>query len=76
MTITRRAIRELTAFTLDLQRKTIPATAVLQDFRIGAGHEGLLAHAPNLASFHYGGVIHFNMASEIVDATRVIEKPD
>jgi CheY-like chemotaxis protein len=67
----RQATAKLTAFTLDLNKKIIPAGATLEGFRIGPGHEGLLPQNPNVASFHYGGEVLFNMAHEIVKKTRI-----
>ena len=69
---TRQAQTELTAYTLNLDKRTIPANAVLHDFRIGPGHEGLAAHNPNVASFHYEGEIHFNVAQEVVTRTVIV----
>ena len=69
---TRQARRELTAYTLDLSKRTIPANAVLHDFRVGPGHEGLASHNPDVASFHYEGEIHFNVLHEIIGRTIVV----
>jgi Cys-tRNA synthase (O-phospho-L-seryl-tRNA:Cys-tRNA synthase) len=63
---TRQAQTELTAYTLNLDKRTIPAKAVLHDFRVGPGHEGLAAHNPNVASFH------FNVTDEIVARTAIV----
>jgi hypothetical protein len=71
---TRQAIRDLTAYTWGLQKKTIPALAILRDFRVGYGHEGPLPKNPEVASFHYDGQVHFNLANEILDDTRIIEE--
>jgi len=68
----RRAIEDLTVFTLDLGKKTIPSNAKLEDFRIGPGHEGLLPRNPKVASFHYEGQVYFNLAHEIVDKTAIV----
>jgi len=69
---TRQARTELTAYTLDLNKRTIPANAVLHDFRVGPGHEGLARHNPDVASFHYEGKVHFNVVDEIVGRTVVV----
>jgi hypothetical protein len=66
---TRQARRELTAYTLDLSKRTIPANAILHDFRAGPGHEGLAEHNPDVVSFHYDGQIFFNVAHEIIGRT-------
>ena len=63
---------EISAFTKQLDRRTIPAKAILHDFRIGPGHEGLSPHNPRVASFHYDGQIYFNIADEIVGNTVVV----
>jgi hypothetical protein len=63
---------ELTAYTLDLIIRTVPAKAILRDFRIGQGHEGLLPHNPNVASFHYEDRVYFNVAHEIVGKTAIV----
>jgi len=69
---TRRAIRIFPAFDLTYETKRIPAEAILQDFRIGKGHEGNAPENRRLASFHYEGRIYYNAASYIVGATKVI----
>jgi hypothetical protein len=69
---TRQARAELTAYTLDLNRRTIPADAILHDFRVGPGHEGLAGHSPDVASFHYEGEVYFNVVNEIVGRTVVL----
>lgn len=63
---------ELTAYTLDLNRRTIPSDSILYDFRVGPGHEGLAAHSPDVASFHYQGEVYFNVAHEIVGRSVVV----
>jgi CheY-like chemotaxis protein len=68
----RQATRDLTVFTLDLKKTTIPAGAMLEDFRIGPGHEGLQPQNPNVASFHHGGEVLFNLAHEIINRTRLV----
>ena len=68
----RRAIEDLSVFTLELGKRTIPTDATLEDFRIGPGHEGLLPRNPKVASFHYEGQIYFNLAHEIVAKTSVV----
>ena len=69
---TRQPRAELTAYTLELQKRIIPANAILHDFRVGPGHEGLARHNPDVASFHYEGEVHFNVAHEIVGRTVVV----
>jgi DNA-binding response OmpR family regulator len=68
----REAITDLTVFTLDLRKKTIPAGTTLEDFRVGPGHEGLLPENPNVASFRHDGEVLFNLAHEIVNKTRLV----
>jgi DNA-binding response OmpR family regulator len=68
----RQATADLTVFTLDLKKKIIPAGTTLEDFRIGPGHEGLLSGNSNVASFHHGGEVLFNLAPEIVTRTRIV----
>jgi len=69
---TRQTRAELTAYTLHLRKRTIPANAVLHDFRVGPGHEGLAQHNPDVASFHYEGEVYFNVACEIIGRTVVV----
>jgi hypothetical protein len=69
---TRQAQSELTAFTLKLDKVTIPPRAVLHDFRQGPGHEGLAPHNPDVVSFHYDGQVYFNIAQEIVGRTVIV----
>lgn len=61
----RRAIRPFPAFTLQLEKHTIPAGAMLEDYRTGRGHEGLQPENPQVASFHYEGRVYFNLHTEI-----------
>ena len=69
---TRQARAELTVYTLELQKRIIPANAILHDFRVGPGHDGLARHNPDVASFHYEGEVHFNVAHEIIGRTVVV----
>jgi hypothetical protein len=69
---TRQAQADLTAFTLRLGKITIPAKAVLHDFRMGPGHEGLAPHNRDVASFHYDDQVYFNIAEEIVGKTAIV----
>jgi hypothetical protein len=69
---TRQARADLTVYTLELKKRTIPANAILHDFRMGPGHEGLAGHNPDLASFHYEGQVYFNVAHEIIGRTVVV----
>ena len=66
--------RAFSAFTLDLEKRLFPAGVVLDDFRIGPGHEGLRTLDHNVASFHYEGRVYFNIMAEVVRHTRVLEK--
>jgi hypothetical protein len=62
------------AFTLDLEKRLFWEGAVLDDFRIGPGHEGLRTLDHNVAWFHYEGQVYFNILVEVVRHTRVLEK--
>jgi hypothetical protein len=66
--------RGFSAFTLDLEKRLFREGAVLDDFRIGPGHEGLRPLDDNVASFHYDGQVYFNIMAEVVRHTRVLEK--
>jgi hypothetical protein len=55
-----------------LNKVTIPAKAVLHDFRLGPGHEGLAPHNPDEVSFHYDDEVYFNIAHEIVGKTVIV----
>ena len=68
----RQAIADLTVFTLDLKKAVIPAATLIDHFRVGPGHEGLLPQNPNVASFHCRGEVFFNLAHEIVGKTIVV----
>ena len=69
---TRQARAEVTAYTLHLRKVMIPANAILHDFRMGPGHEGLARHNPDVVSFRYEGEVHFNVAHEIIGRTMVV----
>jgi hypothetical protein len=69
---TRQAQKELAAYTLKLNKVTIPAKAMLHDFRAGAGHEGLAPQNPDVVSFHYDGQVYFNIAQEIAGKTVIV----
>lgn len=71
-TQTRQARVDLTAYTKELKKRTIPANAILHDFRVGPGHEGLAQHNPDVVSFHYEGEVYFNMVHEIGGRTVVV----
>jgi hypothetical protein len=60
------------AFTLHLEKHLIRECAVLDDFRIGPGHEGLRPWDHNVASFHYDGQVYFNLMAEVVRRTRIL----
>jgi hypothetical protein len=55
-----------------LEERTIPANAILHDFRVGPGHEGLAPFVTDVASCHYEGEVYFNMSNEIVGRTVVV----
>jgi hypothetical protein len=59
-------------YTMELEKRTIPANAILHDFRVGPGHEGLAPFVTDVASFHYAGEVYFNMSREIVGKTVVV----
>lgn len=54
---------------MELQKREIPVNAVLHDFRMGPGHEGLGQHNPDVASFHYDGRVYFKVTQEIIGRT-------
>lgn len=68
----RQAIADFPAYTAGLKKRTIPAKAILHDFRMGPGHEGLAPHNPDVASFHYEGEVYFNIMHEIVENTVIV----
>lgn len=68
----RQAQTALTAYTMELQKQIIPANAILRDFRVGLGHEGLVPHNPDVDSFHYEGQVYFNVARDIVGQTVIV----
>lgn len=68
----RQATAAFPAFTSNLKKRIIPAQAILHDFRMGPGHEGLAPHNPDVASFHYDGEIYFNVTHEVVDHTVIV----
>lgn len=68
----RQATSDLTVFTLDLKKKIVLAGAMLEDFRTGPGHEGLLPQNANVVSFRCHGEVLFNLAHEIVGKTRIV----
>jgi len=68
----RQATAELSVYTAKLKKKKIPANAILHDFRIGPGHEGLAPHNPDVVSFHYDGEIYFNISNEIIGSTVIV----
>ncbi len=69
---TRQAQAELTVYTLKLNKVTIPAKAILHDFRLGRGHEGLSPHNPDVVSFRYNDQVYFNISKEIVNKTAIV----
>ncbi|HUP05040.1 MAG TPA: hypothetical protein VMU19_13685 [Bryobacteraceae bacterium] len=69
----RQVRRAITVYDRNLEKHTIPEYAILRDFRIGPGHEGLAGHSPDVASFHYDGAVYFNMAHEIVRQTVIVQ---
>ena len=60
------------AYTLQLEKHWIPVEAILEDFRVGPGHEGLQPNNPRVASFHYEGKVYFNLWDEIAGKTRIV----
>ena len=70
---TRQARADLMAYTMELKKRTIPANAILHDFRLGPGHEGLAQHNPDVVSFHYDGEVYFNVAHEILGRTVAVK---
>ncbi len=68
----RQATTNLSVYTSKLKKRTIPAKAILHDFRVGPGHEGLAPHNPDVASFHYEGEIYFNVTDEILGNTVIV----
>ena len=70
----RRVIIAFPAFTLTLDRHLIPEGAVLEDFRVGRGHEGLRPEDPNIISFHYTGKVYFNLRAEIAGKTENLRR--
>jgi hypothetical protein len=69
---TRQARADLTAYTLKLEKRTIPANGILRDFRIGLGHEGPAPHNKDVVSFHFEGELYFNIVQEVVSKTVVV----
>ena len=69
---TRQARTDLTAYTLELQKRTIPAKAILHDFRVGLGHEGPAANNPDVVSFRYHDQLYFNVLNEIIGKTVIV----
>ena len=68
----RQATADFPAYTSKLKKRTIPAKAILHDFRTGPGHQGLSPHNPDVASFHYEGEIYFNVTHEVLDRTVIV----
>lgn len=64
---------DFSAFTLRLDKHVIREGSILDDFRVGPGHEGLRPHDRNVVSFHYGGQVYFNLVQEIVRKTRILK---
>lgn len=69
---TRQATAALSVYTAKLKKRMIPERAILHDFRIGPGHEGLAPHNPDVVSFHYEGEIYFNVSDEILGNTVIV----
>jgi hypothetical protein len=70
---TRHTRAELTAYTLHLRKRTIPANAVLHDFRVGPGHEGLASIHGNAfrdVAAGSGGVRHASREEGILKLGR------
>jgi len=70
----RQATRSFSAYTRQLEKRVIPADAILEDFRVGEGHEGLQPENRSVASFRYEGDVYFNLMGEIMDNTRVAQE--
>ena len=68
----REATHTFPAYTLQLEKRLIPEGALLEDFRLGRGHEGLQPENPRVASFHYEGSVYFNLWDEMKDKTRIL----
>ena len=62
-----------TAYTLDLERRTIPSNHSLHNFRMGPGLELPARHNRQAVSFHYEGEVHFNIAHDIISRTVVVK---
>ena len=69
---TRQSQAEFTAYTLGFEKRTIPANAILHDFRVGPGHEGPAPHDRDMVSFHYEGHVYFNIRQAIVGKTAIV----
>jgi hypothetical protein len=69
---TRQARADLTVYTMALEKVTIPANAILHDFRVGLGHEGLASFKTDVVSFHYEGAVYFNIVQEITGRTVIV----
>ena len=69
---TRQSTSALTVYTLELTMRTIPAKAILHDFRVGPGHEELAPHNPDVASFHHDGLVYFNVVHEVIGKTLIV----
>jgi hypothetical protein len=72
----RQARADLTAHTLYLEKRTIPANAILQDFRMGPGHEGLAPRRSDVVPFPYEGQIYFNIVQELAGKTVLVQSAD
>ena len=69
---TRQARADLTVYTMELEKVTIPANAILHDFRVGPGHEGLAPYNTDVVSFHYEGKVYFNIVQDVVGRTVIV----
>jgi hypothetical protein len=65
--------RDFSAFTLRLDKHVIREGSILDDFRVGPGHEGLRPHDHNVVSFHYDGQVYFNLVQEVERKTRIVK---
>ncbi len=68
----RQSIRIFPAFDLSYETRRIPLDAVLEDFRIEKGHEGIRQRTEGWHRFIMTGQVYYNAASHIVGCTKVI----
>ena len=61
-----RATSDITAFTKALDKRMIPANAILHRVKTGKEHEGLSPHNPSVVSFYYEGMLLFNISDDLI----------